>query len=452
MPPLGLLLVAVLFYACEKAAMSPVSDDVDLITQIQSAENLTNVTPEQLPAPALSQLENAYSESFISQAKMAPGLGYEVQLRRQEGSRVGKPANAYFDMNGKALLQSNAQQQDANTERIKDCFRIEFPYSLSLPDGTILTIENQEDLQQIRVWYSENPNAEGRPAFVFPIQITFSGENESVAIQNEEELSNAQAVCHDQWEQNACLTFVFPISFLTPNGETQIQLETREDWTLIEEWYEANPDFEQRPELIFPLQVIFQGKEISLENEEELERLRQDCRTPSNSSPCFRLVFPITYELPDGTQVEVSDPDDWQEIRKWYADNPNATERPVLVYPIQIAFTNGSLATINSEEELKRASESCNNQPGSMPPPTIRPCFQLVYPFTVTLPNGSDVTPETEEDWLEVRQWYADNPEVEERPQFVFPLQIALANSDTTTVNSEEELRKASESCSNRPG
>jgi len=370
MPPLGLLLVAVLFYACEKAAMSPVSDDVDLITQIQSAENLTEVAPEQLPAPALSQLEKTHSESFISRTRMAPGLGYEVQLRRQEGSRVGKPSNAYFNMNGQALIQSNAQSQNANADRTKDCFRIEFPYSLRLPDGTILTINKQEDLQQIRDWYSENPNAEGRPAFVFPIQITFSGENESVAIQNEEELTNAQAVCHDHWKQNTCLTF----------------------------------------------------------------------------------VFPITYELPDGTFVEVADQDDWLEIREWYANNPNATERPVLVYPIQIEFSNGNVATLNSEEELKRASESCNNQPDSMPPPTTSPCFQLVYPLTITLPNGSDVTLETEEDWLEVRQWYADNPDVEERPQFVFPLQIAFSNTDTVLVNNEEELREAAESCSNSPG
>jgi hypothetical protein len=46
-------------------------------------------------------------------------------------------------------------------------------------------------------------------------------------------------------------------------------------------------------------------------------------------------------------------------IRKWYNDNPDAEDKPSVVFPIQITKEEGTTVTINSEAELIAAKEGC---------------------------------------------------------------------------------------------
>ena len=49
-------------------------------------------------------------------------------------------------------------------------------------------------------------------------------------------------------------------------------------------------------------------------------------------------------------------------------------------------------------------------------------CFDLIYPVTFEMPDGSTIIVETddEEGWLEIKIWYDDNQETEERPSIHF--------------------------------
>ena len=45
------------------------------------------------------------------------------------------------------------------------------PFSMELPDGSVITIEQEEDNKQIEEWYINNPDSKERASFVFPIDI-----------------------------------------------------------------------------------------------------------------------------------------------------------------------------------------------------------------------------------------------------------------------------------------
>ena len=76
---------------------------------------------------------------------------------------------------------------------------------------------------------------------------------------------------------------------------------------------------------------------------------------------CFDLVFPITFDMPDGSTITVTsdDEDGWAEIKAWYEANPESEERPTLQYPVDISFRDGETVTINSDEEMRAAEEAC---------------------------------------------------------------------------------------------
>ena len=84
-----------------------------------------------------------------------------------------------------------------------ECFKVVMPFSMELPDGSVITIEQEEDQKQIEEWYINNPDSKERPSFVFPIDIEIfeKKENEEdskvLTINNEEELKKVLSRCRD---------------------------------------------------------------------------------------------------------------------------------------------------------------------------------------------------------------------------------------------------------------
>jgi len=49
---------------------------------------------------------------------------------------------------------------------------------------------------------------------------------------------------------------------------------------------------------------------------------------------CFKLVYPISYLMPDDSILSLSDEKD-AGMKNWYLSNPDVEEKPVLEYPVQ---------------------------------------------------------------------------------------------------------------------
>lgn len=74
-------------------------------------------------------------------------------------------------------------------------------------------------------------------------------------------------------------------------------------------------------------------------------------------------------------------------------------------------------------------------------------CFEFVLPITYIMPDGSTITIENKEDWDKIKAWYKVNPDVKERPELQYPVDIIFRDRTTLTINNEGELKAAYERC-----
>ena len=161
---------------------------------------------------------------------------------------------------------------------------------------------------------------------------------------------------------------------------------------------------------------------------------------------CFNLVFPVTFDMPDGSTITVTsnDEDGWTEIKAWYEANPDSEEKPALQYPVDIVYEKDeTTVTINNDDKMRGAYRHC----GGRDDDRDRACFALVYPVTFIMPDGSTITVADREDWAELKAWYEANPDSEERPTLQYPVDITYRDGTTQTINNDEEMRIAKEDC-----
>ncbi|OEK05385.1 hypothetical protein [Roseivirga misakiensis] len=269
--------LAIGLYSCDNGdGVEPSLDDESLIVAIESASNRIPVESSDLPSSSLAVISSDFSESIVASAEMAPDLGFTVTLLRESGARVGEQSSAFFDLNGRELRSDRRERFRQRRRQARDCFDFVFPVSLTVPDGTELTIEDGNDWGQVREWYQANPDERARPEFIFPLDITFG--DSTVTVDNNMDLFRARGACEVDRSNSRCFDFVFPITFIMAD-DSEIELGSNEDWHLIRAWYVANPDAETKPDLVFPVQITLEdGTVVTVDSEEELENQRQGCR------------------------------------------------------------------------------------------------------------------------------------------------------------------------------
>ncbi|KGL64201.1 hypothetical protein [Polaribacter sp. Hel1_85] len=157
-----------------------------------------------------------------------------------------------------------------------------------------------------------------------------------------------------------CFEFVFPIDFIMADNSS-ITLNSKEDWTLIKDWYEANPDVTERPELVFPLDVTLKedGTVQTLIDLDELKAIKDSCRKGKDKRKCFKLVLPVSFTMADASVIEVNERKDFKLLREWHKANPDVTEKPVLNFPVDIFYRDQTTATINDATEYAAAKDTC---------------------------------------------------------------------------------------------
>jgi len=87
--------------------------------------------------------------------------------------------------------------KDWDREDKEKCFELVMPYTLIMPDSSLITIETEEDREKVEEWYKNNPDSKDRPSIQFPVDIiveTDEGER-TITINNEEEMKEAKGRC-----------------------------------------------------------------------------------------------------------------------------------------------------------------------------------------------------------------------------------------------------------------
>ncbi|HMX38874.1 MAG TPA: hypothetical protein PKD78_01060 [Saprospiraceae bacterium] len=183
-----------------------------------------------------------------------------------------------------------------------------------------------------------------------------------------------------------CFELVFPVTIVLPDSTTATVNSYDEMKQTLRAYFDANGGGNnggghhnhgagERPRIsfVFPISVVSQdGEVITVETQEELRELRAACGGASfgNHGPnghgqhglsCFEIVFPITIQFPDSSTVAVNSRQELhQTLRDWRKNNPGATARPQIVFPITVKMTDdGTLVTVNSRDELRQLKEDC---------------------------------------------------------------------------------------------
>ena len=229
-----------------------------------------------------------------------------------------------------------------------------------------------------------------------------------------------------------CFTIQYPITVTLSDGYTY----TFESEESVKEFYDAY-EIDEEMYIAFPISVIGNdGEAIVIESDEALKEVYRGCYSGERDivieQKCFSLIYPVSYQLPDGSLIEVSadNEDGWAEMNAWYDENPESAERPTLQYPVVIMYEEddeGSVdaltVTINNEEEMISAREDCLELEFD----DVDDWYEYSYPITYILPNDSTVEIASSDDenaWGLIRRFYEENPEAEGEPILQFPIEI----------------------------
>ncbi len=174
------------------------------------------------------------------------------------------------------------------------CFEYVMPFSLLMPDSSVITIENEDDKEKVDIWYRDNSQIEKRPKVIFPVSVSIiddKGDEKVIEITTDEEMRELISSCSkiDEKDEDRCFEIVMPFSFSMPDSSV-IVIEKEEDHKKIEDWYKNNRDTSifsmKRPKLIFPVDIIIEnnkdGEEelvtVTINDEDEMKKISMECR------------------------------------------------------------------------------------------------------------------------------------------------------------------------------
>ncbi|MGK0391653.1 MAG: hypothetical protein ACI94Y_004420 [Maribacter sp.] len=178
------------------------------------------------------------------------------------------------------LILISCEKEKCNKDGI--CFELIYPVSYNMPDGTVITGNNKEEIwAPIKIWYEANPDSEEKPTLQYPVDLIFD-EGTEKTIESEEEMKWAKKGCKGKKDKDkeyeSCLDLVFPASFDMPDNSVLTANDEKDMWTAIKAWYEVNPNAEEKPALQYPVDVVFEdGNIATINNKEEMIIAKKNC-------------------------------------------------------------------------------------------------------------------------------------------------------------------------------
>lgn len=165
-------------------------------------------------------------------------------------------------------------------------------------------------------------------------------------------------------------------------------------------------------------------------------------------SDCFNLIYPVSYSFPDGSVVTGTE-EEIDEAFKEYYENSDSAEEAELIYPVQIAFPDrDDIVTVTSSREMDRYLEDCESEESLGDELKSNDCYEIVYPVSYTVQDGTTFTGNREELEAQLEEWYTAHPDAEKNAELVFPIEIIwLESNETITIESFEDLAHLRERC-----
>lgn len=169
------------------------------------------------------------------------------------------------------------------------CYEFVFPLSIQFPDSSTVEVEDYYNLRTtIRDWKEANPNTEERPVLAFPLEV-MDNEGLIISVASRAELARLRIECRKEFFQKrrdrrgkhlggVCFKPVFPLSVSFPDGNTFSADSPRALKQEVRSWRQDNRGSEERPSIVFPIQVEYEdGTIVDVASREEFKALRDTC-------------------------------------------------------------------------------------------------------------------------------------------------------------------------------
>ena len=192
------LLFIFLFTACET---DDIMSDDELIDAIVNAEEKVPILETDLPLDAKNTLSNDIPDDFFDKGSLASQLGYQINMRSFDFFFLGvKSDDIFFNLSGRELFRTEGYKKsddksdkdgkkNGKKDRKKNCFYLEYPVSLELPNGSTIKVnDKKEAIESLKKWYKENPNVKEKASLVFPVSIYWVEKEEKTKYDVESEI------------------------------------------------------------------------------------------------------------------------------------------------------------------------------------------------------------------------------------------------------------------------
>ena len=252
--------------------------DTQLIEAIISDPNKFEIEEADVPSMSLYAIGEEYYDYMMYKAEISPEYGYQISLGDM-ALDAGDMTEIFFAKDGRKLGGRDGMEE--RKRHNKRCFKFVFPLTFSLGETSYTANDYQELRDAMKANYEETGEKQ-KPVFVFPIQIQFGrgDEVETVTINSDDELKEAFQACRGEEDDKKCFTFGFPVSFTMPDGTVL----TAEDEKDLEEkmgaFYESYTGEKKRPEVVFPVDLIFEdGSSLTVNSPEEMKQAwKENCK------------------------------------------------------------------------------------------------------------------------------------------------------------------------------
>ena len=89
--------------------------------------------------------------------------------------------------------------EEYDEENEVECFEYVLPITFEMPDGSTITVEDEEGWFLLRRWYEENIETDGEPSLQYPVDIILETEDgeSTLTINNETEMDAVYDNCQE---------------------------------------------------------------------------------------------------------------------------------------------------------------------------------------------------------------------------------------------------------------
>ncbi len=121
--------------------------------------------------------------------------------KEDEGDREKKDR----DKGDKEKDEGDKEKDEDKNYKSERCFEFIMPYSIIMPDSSIISITEENDMEKIKTWYNDNPKTKKRYKIQFPVDIKFlvseSGENKVETLSSSDDLKKVLELCNGEKEK-----------------------------------------------------------------------------------------------------------------------------------------------------------------------------------------------------------------------------------------------------------